>query len=494
MPFLYFQRLDGNNPIANPAYKKPGKQADRLLRGWIIGTLAEEALSHVIGLDTSTQVWATLKEAYAQSSQERQFQLNQQLTYMKKTQEVPLNEYIRKFKEVCDNLAAIGHMVADKNKVFSLLTGLGARYEPFTTSMLKPPMPSYNEAHHEEWTSNTGASAHMTSNEGNLYNLRPYTGNDHVMLGNGEFLKVTHTGDALLGFGQSAIVLRNVLLVPELERSLLSIGQLTSDYSVTCEFSNDDFVIKDKLTQQVLMRGLKREDIWHQRLGHVQAAAVAHLRNKALIRTISNKDNSIFHIDLWGPAPLTSLHQFRFYAAIVDDFTKHVVFNESSLPYKNFNVLFDTAAGIQPITFREFDSWSISSCEHLDHFTQPAEEAPLPTPNAQLKTTITIGDLVSGSHSITPDNPSHSTATKHFEEPNSVVDNTISVSTIAPTSQNSGSNPHSMITRIQATIVDEDSEAIAQQYSGMIAKYGNKSVVKGLCDNSHDLVKSGEIL
>ncbi|KAJ0027223.1 hypothetical protein Pint_36372 [Pistacia integerrima] len=70
----------------------------------------------------------------------------------------------------------------------------------------------------------TSASTHMTSNEGNLHNLRPYTGNDHVMLGNREFLKVTHTGDALLGFGQSAIILRNVLLVPKLGKSLLSIG------------------------------------------------------------------------------------------------------------------------------------------------------------------------------------------------------------------------------------------------------------------------------
>ncbi|KAJ0011064.1 hypothetical protein Pint_34225 [Pistacia integerrima] len=339
--------------------------------------------------------------------------------YMKKTQEVPLNEYSRKFKEVCDSLAAIGHMVDDKNKVFSFVTRLGARYEPFATSMLKPPMPSYNEvipllqgyeprlnlhtpessqytafyadknvpknapknpkptnnfsskgkgfiptnqpsknfsngsfsnafprenhrditcqicgkkghpaircwyrfnhsiqpdnlpqafialqlnfeSHHEEWTSDTSALAHMTSNEGNLHNFKPYTGNDHVMLGNGEFLK-------------------------------------------------------DKLTQQVQMRGLKKgnlyairaplvalfssrfwvalEDIWHQRLGHVQAAAVAHLRNKALISTISNKDNSI-------------------------------------------------SAGIQPTTFREFDSWSTPSCEHSDHFTQPEEEAPLPTPNA----------------------------------------------------------------------------------------------------------------
>lgn len=30
-------------------------------------------------------------------------------------------------------------------KVFCLLSNLGARYDPFTTSMLKPPMPSYAE-------------------------------------------------------------------------------------------------------------------------------------------------------------------------------------------------------------------------------------------------------------------------------------------------------------------------------------------------------------
>lgn len=64
---------------------------------------------------------------------------------MKKTSNLSLNEYLRKFKGVCDSLAAIGHPVNDQNKVFSLLTGLGACYEPFTTSMLKPLMPSYNE-------------------------------------------------------------------------------------------------------------------------------------------------------------------------------------------------------------------------------------------------------------------------------------------------------------------------------------------------------------
>ncbi|KAJ0024384.1 hypothetical protein Pint_08343 [Pistacia integerrima] len=179
-------------------------------------------LKRLLGLSldwtTSAQVCRVLKEAYAQASQERQFQLTQQLNHMKKDPDMPLNDYLRKFKGVCDNLSIIGFPVDDKTKVFSLLNGLGARYEPFTTSMLKPPMPSYPkvvpllqsyetrislhspdsiaytafygqknnskftnkgarnqhlqlstltlETNNDEWISDTGASAHMTSHEG----------------------------------------------------------------------------------------------------------------------------------------------------------------------------------------------------------------------------------------------------------------------------------------------------------------------------------------
>lgn len=49
------------------------KNCYRLLQGWIIKTLAEEALGQAIGLNTFAQVWVALKETYAQASQERQF-------------------------------------------------------------------------------------------------------------------------------------------------------------------------------------------------------------------------------------------------------------------------------------------------------------------------------------------------------------------------------------------------------------------------------------
>uniref|UniRef100_A0A0R0JZL1 Retrotransposon Copia-like N-terminal domain-containing protein n=1 Tax=Glycine max TaxID=3847 RepID=A0A0R0JZL1_SOYBN len=94
------------------AWRKTG----RLLRGWIIGTLFEEALGLVVGLDT----------AHAEDDQS-------------------IGEHIRTFKGLCDNLAAIGKPVPNKEKVFYLLTSLGHEYETFTTTMLKPPRPSYFE-------------------------------------------------------------------------------------------------------------------------------------------------------------------------------------------------------------------------------------------------------------------------------------------------------------------------------------------------------------
>jgi hypothetical protein len=121
------------------------RKADRLLRWWIIGTLSEETLSLVVGLDTAHAVWEAFKNAYAQDSQEREFTLRQQVTYFRKEEDQTIGEHIQKFKRLYDSLAAIGKPVPDKEKVFYLLTSFGPQYKNFTTTMLKPPRPSYTE-------------------------------------------------------------------------------------------------------------------------------------------------------------------------------------------------------------------------------------------------------------------------------------------------------------------------------------------------------------
>ncbi|KAF8391295.1 hypothetical protein HHK36_023597 [Tetracentron sinense] len=135
--------VDGKNVTVNPTYNL-WRRSDRLLRGWITGTLSEEVLGMVVGLETASEVWNTLLNSFAQESQEREFFLLQQLQLHRKGTST-ISEYIRTFKSVCDDLAAIGKPISDRTKVFSLLNGLGSGYESFVTTMLKPPTPIYCE-------------------------------------------------------------------------------------------------------------------------------------------------------------------------------------------------------------------------------------------------------------------------------------------------------------------------------------------------------------
>ncbi|KAL9460032.1 hypothetical protein AB3S75_003264 [Citrus x aurantiifolia] len=41
------------------------RRSDRLLRGWIIGTLSEEVLGLAVGLETSATIWKVLSEYFA---------------------------------------------------------------------------------------------------------------------------------------------------------------------------------------------------------------------------------------------------------------------------------------------------------------------------------------------------------------------------------------------------------------------------------------------
>jgi len=48
------------------------------------------------------------------------------------------------------------------------------------------------------WYPDTGASAHMTSNPGNLLSSSPYHGNDQISVGNGSLLPITAVGISIL--------------------------------------------------------------------------------------------------------------------------------------------------------------------------------------------------------------------------------------------------------------------------------------------------------
>ncbi|KAF7149901.1 hypothetical protein RHSIM_Rhsim02G0228300 [Rhododendron simsii] len=146
MPSRYLQNSSEKaekEKALNPDFQAWVK-TDRLVKAWITSTLSEEVLGLAVGLVTSREVWDALHTSFAQDSQTREFELNCSLQSLTKDGRT-ISEYIRSFKTICDELNAIGKPVSDKNKVFQLLHGLGPKYDNFTTTMLKPPMPSFTD-------------------------------------------------------------------------------------------------------------------------------------------------------------------------------------------------------------------------------------------------------------------------------------------------------------------------------------------------------------
>ncbi|KAJ0494958.1 putative RNA-directed DNA polymerase [Helianthus annuus] len=196
-------------------------------------------------------------------------------------------------------------------------------------------------------------------------------GNTFVTFGNGQSLPVSQIGNSKL----NDIPLKNVLVVPNLTRNLLSISRLTNDAPVDVLFSNSFFQIQDRKTAAVLARGTCENgfyvlsqshkslvaslavphlrasfDKWHSRLGHVSFDVISILNKlgqvfvtsllpkpglcascqlskaKRLPFVENNKRSSrvldLVHCDLWGPSPIPSTDGYLYYVVFVDDFSR----------------------------------------------------------------------------------------------------------------------------------------------------------------------------
>ena len=106
------------------------QKSDRLLRGWIIGTLSEEALGLVIGIDTAIAVWEALKEAYAQDSQEREFTLRQQLTYLRKDENKTIKTIYVYSKACAITLLPLANLSLIKKRCFVFSQALDHNMKP----------------------------------------------------------------------------------------------------------------------------------------------------------------------------------------------------------------------------------------------------------------------------------------------------------------------------------------------------------------------------
>ena len=110
-----------------------------------MSNIETEVLISLENVSSAYKVWKSIEEQILPSTVEKEMVLNDALILLKKG-DSSLNEYLKKFKNLCDSLAAIKKPLDDTRKVFQLARGLGPKYQVFRTAMLtKPPYPTYHQ-------------------------------------------------------------------------------------------------------------------------------------------------------------------------------------------------------------------------------------------------------------------------------------------------------------------------------------------------------------
>lgn len=106
------------------------------------------------------------------------------------------------------------------------------------------------------WYPDTGSTNHLT-NDLTTLNVRSneYSGNEVIRVGNGQGLKILHTGLANLPTPSRNFQLSSLLHVPEIQKNLISVYQFTHDNNVFIEFHPSCFRVKDIRTRRLLLQG-----------------------------------------------------------------------------------------------------------------------------------------------------------------------------------------------------------------------------------------------
>ena len=156
----------------------------------------------------------------------------------------------------------------------------------------------------KNWLLDSADSHNITGDLSNLSIHFEYDGTDEVILGDGSGLAVSHIGSLALHSPHRTFTLRDTLCVPNLCKNLISVHHLTKQNNVFVEFHPFYFLVKNKISGAILLKGACNNGIytflesivaskkvanvhertsidgWHKRLRHPSIKIVHHLVKK----------------------------------------------------------------------------------------------------------------------------------------------------------------------------------------------------------------------
>ncbi|KAK2966883.1 hypothetical protein RJ640_028893 [Escallonia rubra] len=114
-----------------------------------------------------------------------------------------------------------------------------------------------SEQKKDVWYLDSGCSNHMTSNRGIFVDIDSSV-NSQIIMGNGSIVKAKGKGTIAIQAKEATKYIRDVLLVPDLEQNLLSVGQLV-EHGYMVHFEDNGCKIYDKRDGKKVMANVKME-------------------------------------------------------------------------------------------------------------------------------------------------------------------------------------------------------------------------------------------
>jgi hypothetical protein len=165
------------------------------------------------------------------------------------------------------------------------------------------------------WYMDSGATDHIIGELEKLAVRNKYQGGDQIHTASGSGMNISYISHTIFPTPKRSILLKDVLYVPRSNKNLVSIHRLTSDNSIFIELHPTFFLIKDRKTKTILLRGqcigglyplpmaaikevcsARRSSInvWHSRLGHPSFHLVEEVvRNYNLLCSQESNRNSL---------------------------------------------------------------------------------------------------------------------------------------------------------------------------------------------------------
>ncbi|XP_062005962.1 uncharacterized protein LOC133723153 [Rosa rugosa] len=298
---------------------KTNIKKDAKALGILQNSVSDEIFPRISNEETAKAGWDVLLLEFKGSEKVRAVKLQslrRDFEYTRMNEIELLNDYSTRLTDIVNQMKTYGESITEKRLVQKILMSLNRKYdaikgnqqancieEQCDTNMFSVSHAATTQVSENVWLVDSACSNHMTANPNLLYDI-DYNSITKVKMENGMLVDTKGKGSIAVETKNDKMFIRDVMLVPNLDSNLLSVGQLI-EHSYHLHFGDNTCKIFERGSSKKLMvevemkrnicfpltlkyatesaRKMELQDdpwLWHRRLGHLNFQSLKQLHQK----------------------------------------------------------------------------------------------------------------------------------------------------------------------------------------------------------------------